>query len=79
MEQFTYSSLKKSESRSEMLDQSISRLGTQSGNYGVFNEQARVVTLKGAVSIECELMKALGKDAAVKAIENSPTLKELLA
>lgn len=58
MEQFTYSALKKLDSREEMLNENVSRLGTQSGQYGVFQEQARILTLNGARLIRQELKNA---------------------
>lgn len=80
MEQFTYSSLKSPMNRDEMLQEKMVRLGTQSGNYGAFQEQARVLTLKGAIEIRQELSHlaaALGHDVSA-VFELTPTLEKLL-
>jgi len=80
MEQFTYAAIKKPTQRQEMLDEDISSLGTQSGNYGLFTEQARVITLSGAKKIITEL-KRLCKDEDLdfdSVLEFSPTLEKLL-
>ena len=55
LEKFTYRDLTKTESRNEMLDNDISSLGTQAGGFGMFTEQARVLTLSGAEKIKGEL------------------------
>lgn len=80
MEQFTYAAIKKPEQRQEMLDEDISSLGTQSGNYGLFTEQARVITLSGAQKILAEiddLASQLGHDRN-SVFELTPTLERLL-
>ena len=80
MEQFTYAAIKKPTQRQEMLDEDISSLGTQSGNYGLFTEQARVVTLSGAQKILSEidnLASELGHDRSA-VFELTPTLEKLL-
>jgi len=80
MEQFTYAAIKKPTQRQEMLDEDISSLGTQSGNYGLFTEQARVVTLGGAQKILSELERLCNdEDLDLDSIlEFAPTLKSLL-
>ena len=80
MEQFTYAAIKKPTQRQEMLDEDISSLGTQSGNYGLFTEQARVITLSGAKKISNEIEEmckeeGLSFDAL---LEFAPTLNKLL-
>jgi hypothetical protein len=80
MEQFTYAAIKKPAQRQEMLDEDISSLGTQSGNYGLFTEQARVITISGAKKIASEI-KLLCKDEGLdykSVLEFSPTLEKLL-
>jgi len=79
MKQFTYSGLKKPEQRQEMLFESISSIGTKSGNYGEFNEQAKMVTMFGANKIKSEIdelkrMYALDEDL----LACMPTLKKLI-
>ena len=81
MEQVTYGALKKPSVRVSMLEEDMVSIGTQSGNYGLFTEQARVLTLIGAT----EMLK----DVDIIAIELGcsrsaifdlmPTLKKLLA
>jgi hypothetical protein len=80
MEQFTYAAIKKPVQRQEMLDEDISSLGTQSGNYGLFTEQARVLTLSGAKKILKEVRR-LCKDEGLdfdSVLEFAPTLEKLL-
>ena len=80
MEQFTYAAIKKPAQRQEMLDEDISSLGTQSGNYGLFTEQARVITTSGAKKIASEI-KSLCKGEGLdykSVLEFSPTLEKLL-
>lgn len=80
MEQFTYAAIKKPTQRAEMLSEDISSIGTQSGNYGLFTEQARVVTLRGAKKIIGEI-KLLCKEEGLdfdSVIEFTPTLEKLL-
>ena len=79
-EQFTYSSLKSPIQRESMLENHISSLGTQSGNYGPFKEQARVINLKCAKSImrEIELLADnVGCDIKV-ILDDMPTLAMLI-
>ena len=81
MEQVTYGALKKPSVRVAMLEEDMVSIGTQSGNYGLFTEQARVLTLNG--------VKEILKDVDYVAIELGcsrgivldlmPTLKKLLA
>ena len=80
MEQFTYAAIKKPSQRQEMLDEDVSSLGTQSGNYGLFTEQARVLTLSGANEIKEELRKLavlLGFDSKCM-LRDMPTLEKLI-
>lgn len=80
MEQFTYAAIKKPTQRQEMLSEDISSLGTQSGNYGLFVEQARVITLVGAKKIAKE-MKRLCEEEGISyeaMLEFAPTLEKLL-
>lgn len=80
MEQFTYAAIKKPVQRQEMLDEDISSLGTQSGNYGLFVEQARVITLSGAQKIAGEV-KILCEEEGLSyeaLLEFAPTLEKLL-
>ena len=80
MEQFTYAAIKKPAQRQEMLNEDISSLGTQAGNYGLFTEQARVITLSGAKKILSEiddLASQLGHDRGA-VFELTPTLEKLL-
>ena len=80
MEQVTYGALKKPLARKEMLKQSAIRLGTQAGNYGVFTEEARILTLQGANEIKEEL-RALCEQEQLSfdsLLEFSPVLKGLI-
>lgn len=80
MEQFTYSALKKQKERANMLSNDMSSLGTQSGNYGQFKEQARVVTINGAKKIALEI-ENLRKTFGISHLDinkHLPTLKELI-
>ncbi len=80
MEQFTYAAIKKPAQRQEMLNEDVSSLGTQSGNYGLFTEQARVLTLSGSKAIKEELRKLallISKDSQAL-LDNMPTLKKLI-
>ena len=80
MEQFTYSALKKPAVRLLMLDEKVARLGTQSGQYGVFQEQARILTLDGANEIRDELKRLaseIGHDVSA-IFDLTPTLKNLI-
>lgn len=80
MEQVTYGALKKQSARDEMLSNNVTSLGTQAGNYGLFTEQARILTLGGATEIKEELRKLaveLGYDSACM-LRAMPTLSELI-
>lgn len=80
MEQVTYGALKKPSVREDMLEEDMVSLGTQSGNYGLFTEQARVITLNGAKKILAEiddLASQLGHDRSA-VFELTPTLEKLL-
>lgn len=81
MEQVTYGSLKKPSVREEMLKEPMVSLGTQSGNYGLFTEQARILTIKGAMEIQKEISlmcKEEGLDFE-SVLEFAPTLNKLIA
>ena len=77
-EQYTYNDIKKPVKRQEMLSNPLSSIGTQSGGFGIFNEQARVLTLKGAEDILDELQVDAGLNIE-KLFNICPTLKALLA
>ena len=80
MEQVTYGALKKPSTRKEMQEESILSLGTQAGNYGMFTEEVRILTLKGANKIKSELV-SLCKDEGLdldSILEFSPVLAELI-
>lgn len=80
MQQFTYAAIKKPKQRQEMLNEDISSLGTQAGNYGLFTEQARVITLSGSKKILKEI-KALCNDEDLDfnaVLEFAPNLNKLL-
>ena len=82
MNQFTYNSLKNLDSRQEMLRSDISSLGWQAGGFGVFNEQARVLTPSGAQAIKSELelfTASLKNGFDVDMIIECPTLAKILA
>lgn len=80
MKQVTYGALKKPRSRKEMLEESIVSLGTQSGFFGPFTEQARVLTKNGADKINSELqaMNDEFKFDVEMLLNYCPTLKELI-
>ena len=80
MEQVTYGSLKKPITRKEMLEESIVSLGTKAGNYGLFTEEARILTLIGAKEIKEEvraLSGLLNRDGHA-ILSSMPTLYALL-
>ena len=82
MKQITYGALKKPEARKEMLNEDMVSLGTQSGNYGEFKEQARILTLSGANKIKSEVLalcieKKLDLDIDT-ALELLPSLRALI-
>lgn len=80
MEQITYGSLKKPSVRKEMLEEKVVSLGNQAGNYGLFTEQARILTLIGANKIKSELLQ-MCKDEDLdfdSLLEFAPTLSELI-
>ena len=80
MEQVTYGSLKKQSARDNMLALNFVSLGTKSGNYGVFTEQARILTLNGANKINRELAQLCKDEGLVleSVLEFSPVLAELI-
>ena len=80
MELVTYGSLKKPIARAEMLEEDMVSLGTQAGNYGIFTEQARVLTLNGAKKIHAELALLCDEEKLDigSLLEFAPTLKELI-
>lgn len=75
--QYTYNDIKKPVKRKEMLSNALSSIGTQSGGFGEFNEQARVLTLRGAEDILDELQVNAGLNLE-KLFKICPTLKALL-
>ena len=80
MEQITYGGLRSSAARKEMLEEEMISLGTQSGNYGEFQEQARILTLGGSEEIIKELhhlAETIGHDMSA-VFELLPTLEKLL-
>lgn len=81
MQEFTYNSLKNLDSRQEMLGENISSLGWQAGGFGIFNEQARVLTLSGANQIKAELevfLIGVKNGCDFNLTEECPTLSELI-
>lgn len=77
IQQFTYKDLTRTVNRQEMLEETVSSLGTQAGNFGIFTEQARVVTWSGAKQIQEELSWKFG-DELSKILDECPTLKALI-
>tara|TARA_R110000850_G_C9799530_1_gene450241 strand:- start:475 stop:720 length:246 start_codon:yes stop_codon:yes gene_type:complete len=80
MEEITYGALKKPVARKEMLSNDVLRLGTQAGNYGLFTEEARILTINGANKIKSELVvfcteEGLDFDSVM---EFAPTLRGLI-
>lgn len=76
IEQFTYKDISRLVDREEMLKENVSSLGTQSGGFGIFTEQARVVTVEGSDTIKEEL-GAMGFNVS-KLLDSCPTLKALI-
>jgi hypothetical protein len=80
MQEVTYGALKKPSARKEMLEETMVSLGTQAGNYGIFTEEARILTLNGANEI-AEEVRALCEQEGLdfdSVLEFAPTLKELI-
>ena len=77
IEKFTYKDLTRTVNRNEMLDENVSSLGTQAGNFGIFKEQARIVTWAGSKQIQSELMWKFGADLG-EMLDDCPTLKALI-
>lgn len=80
MEQVTYGALKKLSTRKEMQEEDILSLGTKAGNYGMFTEEVRVLTIRGANKIKSEL-SSLCKDEGLDLdllLEFSPVLAGLI-
>lgn len=80
MEQVTYGALKKPSTRKEMQEERVLSLGTQAGNYGMFTEEVRILTLKGATEIKEELRVLsllIGRDSHAL-LGHMPTLEELI-
>lgn len=78
LKKFTYKDLTKTKTRSEMLCNGISSLGTQSGGFGPFTEQARVLTVMGAAKIKGELVDSVGEVGLNDLYEACPALEALL-
>lgn len=72
--QYTYKDMSKPEKREWMSKCHVASLGTQSGGFGMFTEQFRVLTLSGSKVIISEIKK----ECPTFGIENCPTLMELL-
>lgn len=82
MKKFTYNSLKNLDSRQEMLRSDISSLGWQSGGFGDFNEQARVVTISAAEQIKSEIEIYIMSIKCGQCVDfdiECPTLSKLLS
>ena len=77
IEKFTYRDLTKTNKREEMLYEKVSSLGTQAGGFGVFTEQARLITLSGSNQIKKEITEVCGFDLE-EIYEACPTLKDLI-
>ena len=79
MEQVTYGALKKPSARKEMLGNDMVSLGTQSGNYGLFTEEARVLTRVGAAKIKIQLDMLFESEGIKRTISESlPILSKLI-
>lgn len=76
LEQFTYKDISRLVDREEMLKENVSSIGTQSGGFGMFTEQARIVTLEGSDTIKEEL-GAMGFNVS-NFLDACPTLKSLI-
>lgn len=76
LEQFTYKDISRLADREKMLKENVSSIGTQSGGFGMFTEQARIVTLGGSDTIKEEL-GAMGFNVP-KLLDACPTLKSLI-
>ena len=80
MKQITYSYLKSPMNRDEMLQEKVVKLGTQSGHFGEYKEQARVITQRGIVELLSEidrLASELGHESSA-IFELMPTLEKLV-
>ncbi len=53
--EFTYSDMKKQDSRDEIMSESFCSVGTKSGNFGLFQEHFRTISKNGAEQIKDEL------------------------
>lgn len=78
--EYTYRDMTKPKQRECMGKCDVASLGTQSGGFGVFTEQFRVLTLNGRNQIESEMRhtaKQLGLDYE-SILNGCPTLFKLL-
>ncbi len=78
--QFTYSELKKTHKRDEIMVENVSSVGTKAGNYGAFTEHFKALSANGAESLKSELEYA-AKTMCVdynELMELLPKLKELI-
>ena len=78
LEQYTYKDISRLVDREEMLKENVSSLGTQSGGFGMFTEQARVLTWAGADQIKKELAEELVLFDIDLILKKCPTLKALI-
>ena len=78
--QFTYSDMKKQDSRDEIMLENFCSIGTQAGNFGVFKEHFRTISKDGGGVIKSELeytASLLGLDYD-QFMETMPELKGLI-
>lgn len=78
LEQYTYKDISRLVDREEMLKENVSSLGTQAGGFGMFTEQARVLTWAGADQIKKELAEELVLLDVDLILKRCPTLKALI-
>jgi hypothetical protein len=78
---FAYANMKNLDQRQAMLQEPVSRIGWQAGGFGIFNEQARVITKIGSDQIKKELDSAF-KNSKIKDLESllaaCPTLESAI-
>ncbi|MEH6451211.1 MAG: hypothetical protein V7765_21275 [Oleispira sp.] len=77
LEQYTYKDISRLVDREEMLKENVSSLGTQAGGFGIFTEQARVLTWAGADQIKKEIADNASLNV-YELLESCPTLKALI-
>ena len=78
---FTYSDLKKKSSREEIKECLFSSIGTQSGGFGEFKEEFRVISKLGSESVKSELEFTASLIGVTydELMESMPELKKLIA